>query len=193
MGSRGEAGAAVPQKIRVAILAVALAVAVAIGVLGASLSSAGPVRLPAGPVPAETVDGAGGSLLAVKQWTPKQDVVLICDNYEGLLPMRPADLWVEAVIPASGQVLVVVSAQTANSQPGLYDYWGLMIGEEVVAQARVGLGTTEHRVTARFVIDHLAPGELVRIDVAHRSDRGGSANLFLGPTYGPATIEVWSA
>jgi hypothetical protein len=143
------------------------------------------------PVPAETIEGGGGTLLAVKQWTPKDDLVLICENYEGLLPMRPADLWLEVDVPASGRVLVSVSATTANSEPGLADVWGLMVGDEVVAETHVGRGDTEHRVTARFLVE-LPPGP-ARIDVAHRSDRGGSANLFLGPSYGPATIEVWAA
>lgn len=173
------------------LLVVTIGLLAALAISHAHAEPAGPPALTATPVPAETIEGAGGSLLAVKQWTPERDVVLICENWDGLLPMRPADLWIEVDVPASGRVLVVVSAQTANSEPGLYDYWGLMVGDEVIAQARVGLGDTEHRVDARFLVE-LEPG-LTRIDVAHRSDRGGAATMFLGPTYGPATIEAWSA
>jgi hypothetical protein len=178
--------------------AVAVSLALAVGISRASAAPpADPVEeiTDARPISAELidVDYPGPGLLALRQWTPTRDVVLMCENYERLLPMRPADLWVDATVPASGRVLLSVSAETSNSEDGLGDYWGIMVGDEVVATGRAGVGDIPHRVTARFVIDDLPPGEVVRFDVAHRSDEGGTANIYLGPTHGPAVLEVWSA
>lgn len=172
----------------------------AIGAVGLELSSAAEATAPAHEHAAPTIDGdtiagnyPGSGLIALKSWTPTTDYVLTCENYAGLLPMRPADLFVELVVPASGRVLVSASAMSAQSEPDLFEYWGIMLGDEVLAEGRVGFGDVQHRVTARFVIDGLEPGAMVRLDLAHRSDEGGSANLFLGPTYGPAVLEVWAA
>lgn len=144
---------------------------------------------------AELIDAdyPGPGLIALRQWTPRRDLRLICENYDEMLPMRPADLWVTATVPDTGRVLIVASAQSANSEPDLGDYWGVMIGDDVVASGLVGVGDEPKRAVARFVVEGLTPGEEVRFDIAHRSDEGGTANIYLGPTYGPAVIEVYSA
>lgn len=177
------------------------ALVAAVAALGFTFTPATPqvlgthLELQVEPAEGETVTAApaGSELIAVKQWTPGSDYVLMCDNYEGLLPMRKADLFVTFTAPPSGTVVVSASAMSAQSEPDLYEYWGLMLGDEVVAEGMVGYGDQRHRVTARFVVDQLEPGEMVRLDLAHRSDHGGQANLYLGPTYGPAVLEVWSA
>lgn len=178
------------------ILVLALAVASAIAVALHVQPDDQPDALHQEPaVAGHTVEATptGTQLLAVKQWTPGNDYRLICENFDGLLPMRKADLYITFTAPPSGTVLVSASAMSAQSEPDLYEYWGLMRGDEVVAEGMVGYGDDQHRVTARFVVDDLTPGEEVRLDLAHRSDEGGTANLFLGPSYGPAVLEVWSA
>lgn len=134
-----------------------------------------------------------GGLLAVKAWMPTTDTQIACNNYLDYDAVRIDDLWIEAVVPASGRVLVSLSAQTGQGVASKYEFWGLMIGAAVVAKGRVGYSTIFHRVTARFLVDGLTPGETVKLDWAHKTEQGGTSNLYVGPEWGPAVMEVWAA
>lgn len=136
---------------------------------------------------------AGGGLLAIKSWAPPTDTAISCNNYLAYDAIRIDDLWIETVVPASGRVLVSLNAQTGQGVASKYEFWGLMIGSDVVAKGRVGYSTVFHRVTARFLVEGLTPGETVKLDWAHKTDQGGTANLYVGPEYGPAVMEVWGA
>lgn len=139
------------------------------------------------------VEGSGGGLLAVKSWTPEVDRLVTCENWDRYEGMHRSDLWVDVTAPESGRVLVSFSAMTGQGVEGLYEYWGVTLADEtVLAGGRVGASTAQHRVSARFLVE-LEPGVPTRLFWAHRSDRGGTANLYAGPSYGPAVIEVWTA
>lgn len=113
-----------------------------------------------------------------------------------LVAVDTTNLRATFTVPASGNVLVRLTARGSNSTSGANVYWGLLEGASQRGKVQfVTDSTASLRLPASIRVTGLTPGATVSLDWAW-AVAAGTGNLNIdasGITSGPAVMEVWSA
>jgi len=151
-----------------------------------------------------TVSGGGG-LLAITNYNPATTEDITVGVSGSFAALDATNLSVTFTVPASGNVIVVLSAAayadgTVTSRE---QFWGLInaSGGAYVANSARSVLYTENdgiqaRPCARIYITGLTPGASITYRWAGRSN-GGNTSIYAGNSsgdeQGAATMEVWTA
>lgn len=140
------------------------------------------------------VGGGGGTseLLASLSYAPGADGTIHSHNTNTLTDVDATNLAITFTAPASGIVLVRLSAVIEVVTSSL-KRWGLRESTTTLAETIItaNVNMSDCRMTAVFKLTGLSAGSHT-YKWAHRS-ASGSIIMIGGPTYGAAVMEVWSA
>lgn len=134
---------------------------------------------------------AASELLAHVAYAAGSDAALLTTSSTSFVDVSAANVVVTFTAPPSGNVLVVMSAlcNPANSQI----FWGVRDGttnktpEAYVTQ--VPNAAARNKASIKFT--GLTPGNSYTWKMAMRMGTAVSGNLYTGPTFGQAIMEVW--
>lgn len=106
--------------------------------------------------------------------------------------INAANLAVTFTVPASGSVLIRLSAIAFSGSSGQYVIWALREGTTTIDEARATADSVGQRQNVTFLVTGLTPGAELTYKWAQRNPSGGNANTLFGADGGPAIMEVWA-
>ncbi len=141
------------------------------------------------------IGGGASELIGLAYYRPATDVVIANGSSTTMADVDATNLHVPFLAPASGRVLVKMNA-LANSGAN-HGLWNVRdssgdIADTLQYMASYG-GAFLNYYTV--VVEGLTPGASYdwKWGIGHSSGGGGGMDLYGGPEFGQATMEVWSA
>lgn len=140
--------------------------------------------------------GASAELIGLTSYKPGTETDTSTTNTTAT-DVDATNLVVTFTVPASGSVLVRLSALCHGASNGIYNIWSLREGSGNVAGSDMGGGvisTASQGRTRTVKITGLTPGESKTWKWAQRTSNGAnSVTTRCGDIAGPAVMEVWAA
>jgi hypothetical protein len=140
-----------------------------------------------------TAASAGG-LLAVVSWLPGSDQLLTAPLTTSADISAP-NLVTTFTVPASGNVLVTFNGVCDGGTASNGYYWSVREGSsDIAGPSWITFQLNSSSFVRHFLITGLTPGTSKTYKWGHRYTTSGTAPSFrVGPTYGPAIMQVWAA
>ena len=149
-----------------------------------------------------TLGGSAGTMIALKQYAPGADgTVLNAGAATTVTDIDATNAAVTFTAPATGNVLVRLSALCTISNPGGIGYWSLRDGSTLKDEAWClgdGSGSPTQPVAARktvgLYVAGLTPSTSYTYKWAYRVNNASwTHTIYAGPSYGRLLLEVWAA
>lgn len=135
------------------------------------------------------VSGGGGGLLAATQYNPGT-FVQYSTTSTTLVDVDATNLVITFTAPASGAVILVLSAMTANSSASQITYWSVADLEALLIN---GPSRIDLRGVYRVRVTGLTSGTSYTYKWRFRTTGGSTGYITAGGGYGSALMEVWPA
>lgn len=145
--------------------------------------------------PSLTAGGGGGSsMLSYVEYNPGSDITLSTVS-STLVDADATNLAISFTAPDSGRVLVVLNGFARTSTSAGNVHWGVRDSSAIItgSEARMTASNSLSRWTYSKRFSGLTPGASYSWRWAHANVGGVTTDLRVGPSYGPATMQVWSA
>jgi hypothetical protein len=141
----------------------------------------------------ETAPSGTSALLAVVAYRAGSDATKDVTS-TSFADFDATNLAVTFTAPASGKVLVRLSS-TMDNNGADNSYWALREGTTTIGSQLMSFSSAiAVGATAAIYVTGLTPGNSYTYKWAGKRSGGGtSTRLYNGPTWGPSTMEVWSA
>lgn len=138
--------------------------------------------------------GAASGLLGVKKVKAGTNVASYTTTSTSDVDVDSTNLAITFTAPASGAVIVRLSALCAMSAAGNVTHWTVRESTSTVEDAtRVTEATEFVRRHVTFYIDSISAGSHTYKWGWYRDAGSGTCNIYTGPAYGQAVMEIWSA
>lgn len=140
--------------------------------------------------------GGAGALLAYTEYDPAVLAALSATSSSSFADVDATNLAITFTAPASGRVLVVLSASQQGGTAGTQVYWNLRTTAPAdVADSDMSMNYGNNHIrrnTYRKRFTGLTPSSSYTWRWGHRG-AGGTTYIYAGGDHGAAVMEIWSA